>query len=53
MANWKIVKLLEKHDISYFEEDGSIYAQKNNSFNGKFENLTGFTLQEILSWLGY
>ena len=56
MTNEKIANILEKHYIPYFERDNRIYADSmcgGTAIFEEVEDLTGYSRQELLDWLGY
>lgn len=56
MSNDKIAKILRQHSVPYYEKSGRIYADSMIAFTAEFEqveDMTGWTSQQLYSWLGY
>lgn len=56
MKNEKIISILKAHSVPYFEKGGRVYADSMYAELKLFEevvDLTGYSLQALLEWLGY
>lgn len=56
MKNEKIANILDKHYVPYFEQGGRIYADSMQAGTAVFEgveDLTGYSRQKLMAWLGY
>ena len=56
MTNEIIRKILENHGVPCYEQNGRIFADSMYAHMELFEqveDLTGYTKQQLLNWLGY
>lgn len=56
METSRIKKVLSAHNVPNFEKEGRIYADSMLSESDLFEyveDLTGWSMERLRSWLGY
>lgn len=54
MSNKAIAKMLKLHNMSFYEENGHIYADNGGRMLfDRVIDLTGYSRLNLLAWLGY
>lgn len=56
MKNEKIKRILELHNIPYYEKNDEVFADSMIAYTESFqevENVTGWSKKQLYNWLGY
>lgn len=52
----RLINVLKNHNVPYYERKGRVYADTMISCKSLFEevdDLTDYTIEQVLEWLGY